>query len=278
MKASSFSRQLAVAAAIACAVAIGATSARAQVTAGTYTYAFTTSNVPLWDVSGTYAFSGSTNTTKYNASADATFVISNAASGKILGTETETITGTFYYKGTGYGFDLTVDGTLSGKISAKKGTEVASLSSSGTISGTASGKATGKSVATIEPSTLEVVLAGTDKLSFKYSKKSISVGFPFEVTDSLPAGMTGNWTLQNDITTGGDSPAGTATLTLSNGRAFAYNITGSVRGDVAKLKLVGTGDAAGTSISMTTTGSVMDVTVLKGKVLGQKLALPVVTK
>jgi hypothetical protein len=65
-------------------------------------------------------------------------------------------------------------------------------------------------------------------------------------------------------------------LTLSNGRALTYQIIGTynTRGDVAKLKLLGQGDATGSSLSPTTQGTAMTLTALTGKVLGQTPAVP----
>jgi hypothetical protein len=82
--------------------------------------------------------------------------------------------------------------------------------------------------------------------------------------------------LDTDITATADKLSGTGTLTLFNSRDFTYQITGSysTTTEDAKLKLVGETDAVGTSISLTTHGTAMDLTALKGKVLGQKPTLP----
>ena len=84
-----FKKQLAVATIVGLLIAWGVVPAGAQAPTGVFSYTFTTSNVPLWDVTGTYTFSGSTNTSLYTASASATFVVSNAPSGQISGTPKE---------------------------------------------------------------------------------------------------------------------------------------------------------------------------------------------
>jgi len=88
--------------------------------------------------------------------------------------------------------------------------------------------------------------------------------------------MNGDWTLDTSIAAGGDKLTGTGILTLSNGRMLSYQITGSYKttSEIAKLKLVGVGEAARTSFSLATQGTNMVLTALKGKVLGQKPAFP----
>ena len=231
-----------------------AVPAMAQVPSGTFTYVFT--NLPLWDVTGTYAVSGTTNGVTDNA----TFVITNAASGKITGTQAEIINDGSVV--------VDVSSTVSGKISIKAGAVVSSLRSKGTFTGTVSGKASGKSTETIDASTTGIVANVSERLS-SHGK---SVKFSATTTAPLPAGMTGDWTLVTDITASGTKLSGTGTVTLSNGRALPYQITGnfSTRTEDAKLRLKGQGDALGSSIAMTTSGTNMDLTVLKGKILGQK--------
>jgi hypothetical protein len=93
---------------------------------------------------------------------------------------------------------------------------------------------------------------------------------------SLPAGVTGDWILGIDIAATGNKLSGTGTLTLSNGRVFTNKIGGTynTKSDVAKLKLLGQGDAVGTSLSLATQGTAMALTALTGKVLGRTLKFP----
>lgn len=247
---------------VSCAV-----SATAAVPSGSFSYVFT--NVPLWDVTGTYDLSG----TISGVTDHATFVISNAANGAITGTQTEVLN-----DGT-----ITVDAysKVTGKIGVKTGIPSAKLKSSGTITasdteGSENGTAKGKSTASIVESNLTVEVAFTEAFKLKHigSKKFSAV-----VSTSLPSGMTGDWTLDTDITATGNKLSGTGTLTLSNSRVFLYAITGSYsdKSELAKLKLVGEpgSAAAGTSLSLTTTNAgageaAMTLTTLKGKILGQK--------
>ena len=235
-------------------IALGAISAKAQVPSGTFTYVFT--NEPLWDVTGTYALNGSSNGVTDNA----IFVITNSAKGAITGTQTETLNDG--------SITVNVHSIVTGKISVKAGATVASLKSAGTFSGSLSGTARGKSTETIVESNLTIVANVSESLSARGHNKK----FAATTSASLPAGMDGDWQLDTAITNAVNKLSGTGTLTLSNGRDFTYQITGNfnTKTGVAKLKLKGQGDALGTSISMTTEGTNMDLTVLKGKVLGQK--------
>jgi hypothetical protein len=239
-----------------------AISAKAQLTSGTYGYVFT--NEPLWDVTGTYHLSGSSN----GVSVSATFVVTNSPTGAITGTQTETLN-----DGT---ITLNIDDTVKGKISVKAGEAAASLKSSGPVTGTLSGTAKGKSTATVVESNLTVKVAFSEALKLHVGHVKASRKFAAVVSTALPSGMTGDWTLTNDITVVANKLTGTGTLTLSNGRAFTYAITGSFNTStgVAKLKLAGQGAALKTSLSLTTEGANMDLTALKGKVLGQKPTAP----
>ena len=239
-----------------------AVSAMAQVPSGPFSYVFT--NTPLWDVTGTYHLSGTSN----GVTVTATFVMTNSAAGAITGTQTEVLNDG--------SITLTVDDTVTGKISVKAGEAVASLKSSGPVTGTLSGTAKGKSTASVVESNLTVEVAFSEALKLQAGSVKASRKFAAVVSTALPAGMDGDWTLDTDITTNGTKLAGTGTLTLSNGRFFNYLITGSYNTgtEVAKLKLAGQGVAAKTSLSLTTEGTNMVLTTLKGKVLGQKPTLP----
>jgi hypothetical protein len=237
-----------------------AVSAVAQVPSGTFNYAFT--NTPLWDASGIYTNNSDTN----GVMSTIIVQIQESATGQITGTRSE------------HDVDgensADIDESLSGKFSVKAGVPIASLKSSGTVTGVENavsftGHVTGKSTKTIDADTLTLTTSGTEKVCVTGGKCVTEFG-----TDVSPllTGMNGDWTLDTDITAAGDKLTGTGTLTLSNARAFSYQITGSysTKTQIAKLKLVGTGDAAGTSLAVSTFGSAMELTVLKGKVLGEK--------
>lgn len=238
-----------------------AVSATAQVLpSGPFSYVFT--NTPLWDVTGTYTLSGTSN----GVTDHATFVITNSATGAITGTQIETLNDG--------SITLHVDNTVTGKIGVRGGIAGAQLKSSGPVTGTLTGTAKGKSTASVVESNLTVEVAVSETLKLNQVKGSKK--FSAVVSTSLPSDMTGDWTLDTDITAGAKKLTGTGTLTLSNGRVLLYTITGSynTKTEVAKLKLTGEGDALKTSLSLTTLGTNMDLTAVKGKVLGQKPTLP----
>jgi hypothetical protein len=239
-------------------IALGAISASAQVPSGAFSYVFT--NKPLWDVTGTYSLNGSSNGVTDNA----TFVITNAAKGTITGTQTETLNDG--------SITINVHSAVTGKISVKAGATVASLKSAGTFSGSLSGIAKGKSTETVIASNLTISATLSETLSAHAGSRK----FTATTSASLPGGMDGDWQLDTSITNSVDKLSGTGTLTLSNAREFTYTITGSfnTKTEIAKLKLTGAGAALGTSFSMTTEGTNMDLTALKGKILGQKPTVP----
>jgi PKD repeat protein len=236
---------------------VWATTGIAQVPTGQFNYAFT--NTLLWDVSGIY-----TNNTDPNDVVIAT--IEHGPTGLLSGSRTET-----YTTGTGH---ATGTASISGKVTTKSGVPEGTFTSKGEISGVINGENflatfTAKDIVSIRPATLTAFDSNA-------VRKCVVGGNC--VTDAqgvdlpLPEGMTGLWTLDTEISTAGDKLSGTGTLTLSNGRLFTYQITGDHNSEsqLSKLKLVGLDKALGTSLSLTTSGSGMELTGLKGNVLGQK--------
>ena len=245
-------------------IVLGAASATAQVPSGPFSYVFT--NKPLWDVSGSYTNDSSSN----GVSDHAIMVITHTAKGQITGSRTDEIT-----EGLNSADAI---GTLTGKVSVRAGVPTATLNERGTLTGLHSGVSytgtvVGKATATVDPLALTINSVASERLCAHGGRCVTDSG---DETYDLPAGMTGDWTLDTAITNAATRLSGTGTLTLSNGRVLTYKITGSyiARTAVAKLKLIGQSDAVGTSLSLTTHGLAMDLTRLTGKVLGQKPTLP----
>ncbi len=244
-------------------IVLCAVPAIAQVPSGHFNYAFT--NPALWDLSGIY-----TNNTVTNDVVIATF--EQEASGVLTGARTETyVSGADHAEGTG---------SLTGRVKTKSGVVGATISSKGEISGVSGGVSyianfTTKGTATLAPSTLTIFTSGTIRVCVVGGKcESDTQGYSLPLAE----GMTGDWTLDLNVVPTGNKLGGTGTLTLSNGRVFSYQIIGSYKttSQVAKLKLVGEGDATGTSLSLTTQGAAMDLTGLKSKSLGRDAKIPVV--
>lgn len=171
-----------------------------------------------------------------------------------------------------------VNGAITGKVSIKGRVPTGTLKETGTVTGVFqsqdyTGTAKGSSTVTLDVSSSNVVTTGEIKISPKGGQ---SVTFAGTETYPLSTGVNGDWNLDTDITATADKLSGTGTLTLDTGRAFTYQVIGSysTSSGVAKLKLVGESDAIGSSLSLTTQGTEMSLTALKGKVLGQKPTVP----
>ena len=230
---------------------------------GQITYMF--NNTPLWDVSGSY-----TNIDTSNGNDTLIVKLLQQANGQITGVRSET-----YVNGAD---SAAGSGPIAGKTLERGGTVGASLKESESVTGISGGvaytaNASDKSTATINPSTLAFFFSDTARACVIGGK---CVTQTSDTTVPLPAGMNGEWTLTIDTTAAGSKLSGTGTMTLSNGRELGYQITGSynAKSQLTKLKLIGEGDAAGTSLSLTTQGAAMNLVGLKGKVFGQKLSFP----
>lgn len=241
-------------------LAFGAASVVAQVPSGHFIYSIT--NPPLWDVTGSY-----TNHTIANGHADTVIMdLAESATGKLTGTRRDSVSD---------GTQVTAN--ITGKVAIKRGVTGAKVKMKGTVhAGGYDGPATGKGTATFDPVALSIEVVGSMKLCVKTPRGKMCETLAAGTTSALPAGTDGDWTLETDITASGDKLSGTGTITLSNGRVFNCQVTGSYNATTedAKLKLVGEGDAAGVKLSILTHGPNMDVTALTGKILGLKLIFP----
>jgi len=221
-------------------------------------------NTPLWDATGSY-----TNVIVENGSTDHFVMnLTQSAVGGITGNRSDIVTGATY---------ADINTSLTGKIGVKSGVTGASLKISGTVSSSGyTGPAKGKASATLDLVAKTLTIAGSMKLcvSTPIGKKCETV--PTDGVVDLPSGVSGDWTLDTDLAAIGDELSGTGLITLSNGRTLTYEVSGKYdekTGD-AKLKLTGQGEAERTSLSIVTHGTEMDLTELKGKVLGQKPLFP----
>jgi hypothetical protein len=238
-----------------------AVPAMAQVPSGQFTYAFT--NAPLWDLSGVY-----TNNTDTNDMVIST--INCRANGQIAGSRVE-----LYVNGAD---NAAGTGAISGKTSIKTGQPQAALVSVGELSGVQGGADylatfSSKGSAVLNAPLLTIFTEETIRDCVVHGQ---CVTETQHYSIALPQGMNGDWILASDVAANGNKLTGTGTITLSNGRILSYQIIGSynTKSQIAKLKLIGQGDAKGTSLSLTTQGTGMDLVTLKGKVLGQKPAFP----
>jgi hypothetical protein len=233
----------------------------AQLPSGEFTYTFT--NAPLWDLSGVYTNNSVTNDMVIST-------IDCDANGRITGTRVED-----YVNGAD---NATGSGSIVGKMSVRAGQLQAGLVSVGDESGVQDGVDYRARVRTTETDLLD---ASSLTISAEGTIRTCDVGGRCDTTAQdystpLPESMTGDWTLDTDIVPLGRSLTGTATITLSNGRQFIYQIVGSYApgSQIARLHLVGIGGALGTRLTLTTRGPEMTLARLQGKALGQRLNVP----
>jgi len=232
-----------------------------QPESGSKHYVFT--SPPLWDVSGSY-----TNVDTTSGTDTVIETIQQQASGLITGTRTET-----YVNGSD---SVEGSGPIAGKTVPSPGMVRASLKENESLSGVRGGiaysaTASIRETAAFIPPTLYV--SGSARLCPVGGKCSAGTE---SFTVPLSADVSGGWTLTINPILSANTISGSGTVTLSNGRQLEYQITGtySPKTQLSKLKLVGLGDAVGTSFSLTTEGTDMTLLNLKGKVLGQKPTYP----
>src|SRR5439155_456169 len=100
---------------------------------------------------------------------------------------------------------------------------------------------------------------------------------PFEIHTALPVEATGAWNLSLNISTNRAKYAGSAAITLSNGKSFPLLASGtySPKTDISRLLLRGTGTNSGISLSLTGSSTNGEVVIQKltGHALGQTLRL-----
>jgi hypothetical protein len=229
-------------------------SLAAQTNLQHYSYAFT--NAPLWDITGpverTENFSTITGSVVLHAD------------GQITGARTEVydhngdhlegsafIQGRLFSTATGVQFRDQWQGTYSGFVSGR--------------AVTATAKAHGTGV--LIPSTLSVQENSSSRVCIFGGK--CDTGYDgYEL--HLPPGMDGTWWLATDFGQIGNKLMGQATLTLSTGRTFTYQLTGTQnpKRGTAVLRLKGINDAAKSSFTLNTS---VWVTKVQGRLLGQKL-------
>lgn len=234
-----------------------------QVPTGEFIYEFT--DLPLWDVSGAYRRVANNSTI--------TATLQQHVSGLLTGTRTEIydlngdhaegsafISGKTFSKPPLFGYQSRWEGNYSGVFNGNAVVFSASV----------------KGSAIVVPSTLTLVSEANGQICYVVPPDVPCV----EINDGselpLPDGMTGDWTLTLNLTASGTDLAGTATLTLSNGRTLSYQITGRYDStkQTAKLGLAGYGEATGSKFSLTTLGQELNLLAIKGRVLGQKIKFP----
>ena len=232
----------------------------AQLT-GQYQFAFTT-NLPVWDLSGTYSYS--------NGGFEITKALSHAATGALTGAGTAHLNDG--------STDISAAETSTGRVRGhNKTATMLNVVGRGQFSGQAlgrniSGPFVGNLGIALDPASLMV--SGNQTASFCVSGLGCRA-LTTNVTFALPEDMTGAWLLAMVINTSNNVVRGTATAELSNGRTLSFRVRGRFRPTtgLTMLRATGTGNAFGTRLRLTLDGAA-SLQTLGGKLFGQKLVYP----
>jgi len=238
----------------------------------TVTYNFT--NPPLWDLSGPYQRSGEVSF----FTGSSTTVLTQSVTGAVSGTFADNDTNTLVGQG------VSESGTVTGNVAGTNGTAQITVQWSWLDDGEYEGKAytvsdhmsVSGSVSAASPELALTFKAHVCFQSAAFREFNGCTNVHGSWNASLATNMTGHWSLQlTNLTDADNILSGSAVLTLSNGRALEYSVTGryhpSSATQSATLTLTGTGDATGTHLNLTTTGPQLELKTLAGHVLGQKL-------
>jgi hypothetical protein len=240
---------------------------RADIASGSYTNTFSYTNVPIWDISGTY------NADVSGSGFD--FTINMDKAGNFNGKGSISAQGLT-------NVDLTFWGCIRNGVSnvtrVTIGLRLKGSMDLGT-QGRMSFRATVIEKLEVDPATGTMVGTMGGSASASFMGRTISERIP--VTDvppmTLPVGMNGNWQLALNVQTNRNHYTGDGTVTLSNGKTIPVVAVGNYapRTDISRLVIA---TAPGTTngivrlgLTSTVTGGQIDIQRLVGRVLGQTL-------
>jgi hypothetical protein len=268
------------------ALLISSTLCRAQTVPGNLTFNFGTTNdgTQLWDLTGTYSVDVTVSTKQgLQVPVSLGFSIQQDAAGNLRG-----VVGDF--QGLTIGDNVALVGvsyTLSGKVTGSAGKAEAKfiVRFNGTASIGGFQDVNFSAVLTVDavPSSNDGQLEGVAKFSSHFAGGNFEgvTGTISDFAAPLPPGVDGSWTLNLQMI-GGNSLAGSATITTGPGEVLGFNVTGPVNASSAVARLSGvrggivtqTIGAAGSKILILSDVTFDDFS-LGGKVMGQKLvAIP----
>ena len=239
---------------------------RADMASGSYTNTFSYTNLPIWDISGTYSNDVSGSGFDYTLNMDRSGNFTGQASIAAGGLTNVDLTfwgcirnGSSNVTRVNIGLrlkgsmDLGTQGKMSFRATVIEKLEVDAAT--GTMVGTMGGSA-----------------------SASFMGRSVSERIPVtDVQMSLPVGMTGNWQLALNVQTNGNHYTGTGEVTLINGRTIPVVATGNygVKTDISRLVIQ---TAPGTTngivrlgLTSTVAGGEIQIQRLVGRALGQTL-------
>jgi hypothetical protein len=239
---------------------------RADMASGSYTNSFSYTNLPIWDISGSYsaAVSGS----------GFDFTINMDRSGNFNGQGSIAAGGLT-------NVDLVYWGSIrngpSNVTRVNIGLRLKGSLDLGT-QGKMSFRATVMEKLEIDPATTNLVGTMSGSASASFMGRTVSERIPpTNVVMSLPVGMTGNWQLALNVQTNSNHYTGTGEVTLINGRTIPVVVSGNygVKTDISRLVIA---SAPGTTngivrlgLTSTVAGGQIQIQRLVGRVLGQTL-------
>jgi hypothetical protein len=236
------------------------TSAAAELT-----FQFSTNDAPVFDLSGSWE----TN----SEGVDEVFTINVTPRGRI--------SGPFSASGDQDGVHIDMSGELSGMIVATYPTDLRmSLGLRGDFTATVNGmpvrgreRLHGVFHASEATGTLSGRMSGSVCV---IGVRCVPVQRSMEIPllDSMDAGEgDGSWSLTLNIDAAKNRVTGTATATMPNERTVPFLVNGTIssRTGVTKLRLRGTGEAAGVTL-LAQLNSAQEITSLQGRLFGQRLS------
>jgi hypothetical protein len=245
----------------------GASNLRAEMASGGYTNTFSYTNVPIWDISGTYGadVSGS----------GFDFTINMDRSGNFNGKGSIAMAG---LTNVDLAFFGNVRNGASNVTRVNIGLRLKGKMDLGTQGGVMSFHATVIEKLEVDAATGTLIgtMGGAAGASFMGHTVSERIP-PTNVVMNLPVGVTGTWQLALDVQTNRNHYTGAGTVTLSNGRTIPVVANGSYapRTDISRLVIH---TAPGTTngivnlgLTSTVAGGEIQIQRLIGRALGQTL-------
>ncbi len=237
---------------------------QAQPISGEYTYHFSGTNVPLYELNQTFA----TNLDGI----DQVFTMELTPRGRIIGDFSA------HYDEAGVVIDLS--GTLSGRLFYANGNYRFTFAGRGPLSGSVYGEPVQGSEtfhANLETDQLNGIATGFERVTVCLKGRpcrSTSQSLSIPLTE--PEDGEGDWSLTLNITNSNNHIIGTAQVKLQSGQTVDFRASGgfSSRRRETRLTLRGIGSGAGGLIKMTANDE-MNVRTMNGKLFGQPIFTPV---
>jgi hypothetical protein len=252
-----------LAAFVAVVVVLGSRAASADMANGSYLFDFS-GIVALWDISGTY--SGGIGPFSID------FSITESPSGKLSGNGTCNAYGV-------EGDIKSVNGTITGSSNDPHVAMNMRMSATGDFSGVNAKLSLTANIqyhlsspdhGLVNP-TGSGTLTVTDLDNGQTASESGIFKRKYLTSLGLPMDSTGGWGLSLDLTPNGNAYTGTASVELSTGATADFTVTGTYDSASDTSKIVLVGDAGKLDLTISTSGTTLNVESAKGKIFGQSV-------